>query len=92
MIRYGLFLAIFILSAMPVWAQPYEVVSILAGSAEIKDVATNTIVKIKVGEPLGDGWKVVTIENEAVVIEKWLSEDECIRNILPNMIVRERKQ
>lgn len=91
MIRYGLILTIFILSAMPVWAQPYEVISILIGSAEIKDVATNTIYKIKAGETLGDGWKVVTIEIDAVVIEKWLNEEERIRSILPNMIVREVK-
>lgn len=92
MTRFGLIILLLIFGALPVCAKPYEVISIHNGSADIKDAGKNKIFKIKAGEPLDDGWTVVLIENDSVVIEKWINDEERIRNVLPNRIHREKGQ
>ena len=91
MTKFGLMILFLIFSALPVWAKPYEVIFIHNGSADIKDADKNKIFKIKAGEPLDDGWIVVLIEKDSVVIEKWINDKERIRSVLPSRIHREKR-
>ena len=87
-----LILALFLtLGALPAGAKPYEVISIQNGNAEIRDTDKHKLFKAKTGTPLEDGWTVVTVDKDAVIIEKWLNDEERIRGVLPVRIQKEKK-
>jgi hypothetical protein len=88
-----LILALFLtLGALPAGAKPYEVISIQNGNAEIRDTDKHKLFKVKTGTPLEDGWTVVTVDKDAVIIEKWLNDEERIRGVLPVRIQKEKKR
>ncbi|ALC15589.1 hypothetical protein DSOUD_0802 [Desulfuromonas soudanensis] len=88
-----LILALFLtLGALPAGAKTYEVISIQNGNAEIRDTDKHKLFKVKPGAPLEDGWTVVTVDKDAVIIEKWLNDEERIRGVLPARIQKEKKR
>lgn len=80
---FFLVLGLLILCAFPVSAKTYSVISIQGEEAIIRDMNGKQKIKVKKGVELDDGWVVVEVDQNAVVIEKWLSDDERVRGVLP---------
>lgn len=80
---FFLMLSVLLLSAFPASAKTYNVISIQGEEAIIRDVDGKQKIKVKKGMELAGGWVVVEVAQNGVVIEKWLSEDERVRGVLP---------
>lgn len=83
---------ILLMISLPCRGQNFEVKSVKNGSVNIKNGDSGQTVKAKVGDTLENGWTVVLIRNDAVIIEKWIGEEEKIQGILPiNQMKLEKK-
>jgi hypothetical protein len=67
----------------PALAQEMRVKSVQGNEAVIEDKTSGKEWKAKEGDDIGDGWRVVTVTDSLVTVEKELSPGEKLRGQMP---------
>jgi len=72
-----------LLFALPCFAQDLQVKWVQGKEAGIIDKKTGQESRVKEGDALGDGWKVIEVTDTLVTIEKQIGPYEKIRGQMP---------